>query len=288
MTCGGAGFALARIVRFPAQPLPTAIMLDDAGVGMVAVFAGDGTVNALVTQLAGWSGTVLVLPGGTMNLLFHRLHGEREADEVIRLAAAGEAKAVRPGVIACRAGTALADLLAGPGTRWYEVREAMREADVLAVAGNAAQALGETLATPGIVCREPAVGRRSRRRGEEQGVRDERPEQQLRLRGLRRQPGLFKTKSKDARRAAERATIHARRLHRFQSPYAMVVDDLHNLRTVPTAHRLRAFEVIDQHEPASRRLERLASRNHPQQLLVGVDHGQRVRRADKQRAQVLE
>jgi hypothetical protein len=158
-SCGGAGFALAQIVRFPAQPLPTAIMLDNAGVGMVAVFAGDGTVNALVNQLAGWSGTVLVLPGGTMNLLFHRLHGEREADEVIRLAAAGEAKAVRPGVIACRAGTALADLLAGPGTRWYEVREAMREADVLAVAGNAAQALGETLATPGIVCREPAVGR---------------------------------------------------------------------------------------------------------------------------------
>ena len=157
--CGSAGLALERIVRFPAQTLPTPAELDGAGIELVGVFAGDGTVNALVNQLAGWGGAVLVLPGGTMNLLFHRLHGERETGEVVRLVAGGKAQRVRPGVIACRAGTALADLLAGPGTRWYEVREAMREADVLAVAGSAAQALGETLATPGIVCREPATGR---------------------------------------------------------------------------------------------------------------------------------
>ena len=158
-SCGGAGLTLERVVRFPEQPLPTAAELDRAGIELLAVFAGDGTVNALVKQLAGWGGAVLVLPGGTMNLLYRRLHGEREAGEVITLVARGAAKTVRPGVIACRAGTALADLLAGPGTHWYEVREAMREADVLAVAGSAAQALGETLSTPGIICREPAVGR---------------------------------------------------------------------------------------------------------------------------------
>ena len=158
-SCVGAGLALARIVRFPEQPLPIAAELDGAGIGLVAVFAGDGTVNALVNGIAGWGGAVLVLPGGTMNLLYHRLHGEQESREVIRLAAAGRATLVRPGVIACRAGTALVDLLAGPGTRWYEVREAMREADVIAVAGSAAQALGETLGTPGIACRAPAVGR---------------------------------------------------------------------------------------------------------------------------------
>lgn len=157
--CGAAGLALQRIIRFPEQPLPTSAALDEAGIALVAVFAGDGTVNALVNRLSGWGGAILVLPGGTMNLLFHRLHGERDAEQVIRRVAAGQARPVRPGVIACRAGTALADLLAGPGTRWYEVREAMREADVLAVAGSAAQALGETLGTPGIACREPAVGR---------------------------------------------------------------------------------------------------------------------------------
>jgi hypothetical protein len=158
-SCAGSGLGLERVVRFPEQPLPTGPELGSAGISLVAVFAGDGTVNALVNGLAGWGGAVLVLPGGTMNLLYHRLHGEREVDEVLDLVAAGEAARVRPGVIACRAGTALADLLAGPGTRWYEVREAMRQADVLALAGSAAQALGETLATPGIVCREPAVGR---------------------------------------------------------------------------------------------------------------------------------
>lgn len=157
--CMAAGLTPERIVRFPEQALPAAAELDRAGIGLVAVFAGDGTVNALVNTLAGWRGAVLVLPGGTMNLLYHRLHGEREAKDVLRLVGSGETRFVRPGVVCCRAGTALADLLAGPGTRWYDVREAMREADVLAVAGGAAQALGETLVTPGIVCREPAIGR---------------------------------------------------------------------------------------------------------------------------------
>jgi diacylglycerol kinase family enzyme len=102
---------------------------------------------------------VLVLPGGTMNLLCHRLHGDRSAEEILALVAAGEAVAVRPGVIACDAGTALADCLAGPGTRWYEVREALREADVVTAAGKTAGAIGETLASPGIACREPGCGK---------------------------------------------------------------------------------------------------------------------------------
>jgi hypothetical protein len=157
--CGGAGFRIERTIRFPDESLPTPAALDAAGIALVAVFAGDGTVNALVVALFGWSGAVLVLPGGTMNLLYRRLHGERELDEVVALAAAGGARATRPGVIACRAGTALAELLAGPGTGWSEVREAMREGDVSAIAAGAASALGETLAAPGIRCRDPELGR---------------------------------------------------------------------------------------------------------------------------------
>jgi diacylglycerol kinase family enzyme len=157
--CGRAGFAVDRVLVFPAEPLPAPAALDRAGVQLVAVFAGDGTVNALIGELSGWGGKVLVLPGGTMNLLYHRLHGEREADEVIALAASGRAAAVRPKVIACDAGMALADCLAGPGTHWYEVREAMRETDVVGVASTAASAIGETLAKPGIVCRQPSGGR---------------------------------------------------------------------------------------------------------------------------------
>ena len=156
--CGEAGFRIRRQVCFPQQRLPVAAELDRAGIDLVAVFSGDGTVNSLIVSLSGWNGQVLVLPGGTMNLLYHRLHGEREVEEVIRMAAAGKAVARRPGVIRCPQGTAFADLLAGPGTSWYEVREAMREGDVLAVADSAAQAIEETLAEPGILSRE--VGRK--------------------------------------------------------------------------------------------------------------------------------
>lgn len=156
--CAEAGFRIRRQICFPEHALPAPAELDREGIGLVAVFSGDGTANALLDWLGGWSGAVLVLPGGTMNLLYHRLHGEREIAEVVGLAAAGKARRRRPGVIRCPQGTALVDLLAGPGTGWYEVREAMREGDVLAVADSAAQALEETLAEPGIACRE--VGRK--------------------------------------------------------------------------------------------------------------------------------
>ena len=157
--CGEAGFAVERTIEFPAEALPDGPALDRAGIGTVAVFAGDGTVNALLGGLSGWGGAVLVLPGGTMNLLYRRLHGNREMASALHLAAAGKAKRVRPRVIATGGEAAFVDLLAGPGTRWYEVREAMREADVLGIADTTARALGETLGTPGIICREPSLGR---------------------------------------------------------------------------------------------------------------------------------
>jgi hypothetical protein len=157
--CGNAGFHVERTISFPAEDLPGAAALDGAGIDLLAVFAGDGTTNSVIGNLAGWGGAILVLPGGTMNLLYHRLHGEQNFEEVIHLAAAGKAVRHRPGVIRCRHGTAYVDLLAGPGTSWYDVREAMRDSDVLGVAESAANAIGETLTTAGIVCRDPAFGR---------------------------------------------------------------------------------------------------------------------------------
>ena len=156
----GVGMTVAGTTNFPAGDFPRPAELDAAGIGLVAMFAGDGTANALVRALAGWGGAVLLLPGGTMNLLYHRLHGQRGADEVIGLVAAGRARRACPFAIRCSRGTALVDLLAGPGTSWYEVREALRSADPIAVADSAAHALGQTLAAPGIACREPSLGRR--------------------------------------------------------------------------------------------------------------------------------
>src|SRR5690606_4208019 len=157
--CGRHGFHVARTISFPEEDLPTPVVLDAAGVDCVAVFTGDGTINTFLTGVAGWSGAALSLPGGTMNLLYHRLHGDRPMEQVIAAVGAGEAVKRRPGVIRCRWGTAFAGMLAGPGTSWGRVREAMRETDVLEVATGAVEAIEETLAGDMIACREPPLGR---------------------------------------------------------------------------------------------------------------------------------
>lgn len=157
--CGENRLVLAHRSRFPEEDLPDPETLDAAGVGLVAVFAGDGTVNATLTRLRGWSGAVLVLPGGTMNLLYHRLHGERTAEETVAAMARGAARRVRPGIIRCSYGDGYAGVLAGPGTSWGEVREALREADVQEVAARAVRAIEDTLAGEWIACAEPPLGR---------------------------------------------------------------------------------------------------------------------------------
>lgn len=157
--CTAAGLAITREVSFPDDPLPEPAALDAAGIALVAIFTGDGTLNAALRQLAGWGGAVLVLPGGTQNLLAKRLHGDVAPDEVLARFAAGHARPRRPGIIRCPVGHAYAELQAGPGTAWQRVREAMRDGSVLELAQQGAAAMTESLAAPGIVCRHPALGR---------------------------------------------------------------------------------------------------------------------------------
>src|SRR6185503_11483489 len=97
--CGAHGFEVARRTVFPEQALPTPAELAAAGIDRVAVFAGDGTVNAAIAGLAGWDGAVLVLPGGTMNLLYHRLHGARSLEQTVAAVARGAVAMRRPGAI---------------------------------------------------------------------------------------------------------------------------------------------------------------------------------------------
>lgn len=157
--CGEHGFMLDRRVAFPDEPLPDAAALDAAGVETLAVYAGDGTTNAAVTGLYGWGGAVLVLPGGTMNLLAKRLHGASPTEEIVARVGAGAARRVRPKVARTAYGDALAGLLAGPGTSWYAVREAMREADIAAMAESAGEAFAETTGGAMLHCAEPRLGR---------------------------------------------------------------------------------------------------------------------------------
>lgn len=157
--CGEHGFDLRRRVAFPDEPLPDAAALDGAGIDTLAIYAGDGTVNAAVTGLYGWKGAILVLPGGTMNLLAKRLHGDSPTEEIVARVGAGAARRVRPKVARTAHGDALAGLLSGPGTAWYAVREAMRDADIAGMAGSAGEAFAETTSGAMLRCVDPRLGR---------------------------------------------------------------------------------------------------------------------------------
>ena len=157
--CSTCGFQVDRRIAFPDEDLPTPAKLDAAGVGSLAVYAGDGTINALVTGLYGWSGQIIVLPGGTMNLFAKRLHGDSPAETILRRIGAGACRRVRPQVARCAQGDAMAGLLAGPGTAWYAVREAMRDTDLAGMAESANNAMAETTSGPMVHCADPSLGR---------------------------------------------------------------------------------------------------------------------------------
>lgn len=153
------GMAVSRALEFPSDDLPNPAGLTDAGVSRLVVFTGDGSLNAVIRAVDGWDGEVLVLPGGTMNLLCHRLHGnDVECGEILDRIASGAFRPVRPQMACCEEGSALAGLLVGPGTAWGGVREAMRDLDVPALAESAGEALNETTAGARVRMAAPAVG----------------------------------------------------------------------------------------------------------------------------------
>lgn len=156
----GNGLALERTISFPGDGLPDPAALGAAGDPLVIVYTGDGTLNAALGKLAGWGGAVLVLPGGTMNLLSKRLHGDYPPAEIVALVAAGGARRRRVTRIVGPCGDAYAGLLAGPGTHWGMVREAMRELDIAGVASSAAEALAKSTGETAVRVAQPPLGSR--------------------------------------------------------------------------------------------------------------------------------
>lgn len=158
-----AGGTPPAVIRDVTEGAPTRAVLDAAGAGVVAVFTGDGTINAVATGLEreGWRGTLLPLPGGTANLLARALHGSRPAAAIATQASRLVAR--RRHCIRWSGGTALAEVLAGPGAHWGEVREELRggvRGGLLEgeVAGTAMAAIRESLAGPMVRLADPATG----------------------------------------------------------------------------------------------------------------------------------
>ncbi len=158
--CRRCGLFIAFRTVFPSEELPTPRTLDAAEIETVAIYAGDGTVNAVLDALRGWSGAVFVLPGGTMNLLYKRLFGKLSLEEAVSAVASDSVHRRRPGVIKTICGTAYAGLLAGPGTAWNTVREALRKPSPLDIADGAKEAMAETLYGPRLRIATPQLGDR--------------------------------------------------------------------------------------------------------------------------------
>jgi hypothetical protein len=152
-----ASCAPARIIDIAATDVPTREELEQAGVGRLAVFTGDGTINAVATACEGWAGELLILPGGTANLLSHVLHGDQEACDIV--AALPRANVVRRPCIRNGPRTALAEVLAGPGAAWSDVREEMREGNLGGVAATSLTAIRESTLGSMVALALPQVGR---------------------------------------------------------------------------------------------------------------------------------
>lgn len=154
-----AGLAIDHVVTIPDEPQPDRASLEAAGVDLLAIYTGDGTVNGVVAGLDGWAGGVLVLPGGTQNLLAKALHDDVDAAGIVAALGEGRAEPVARHLIRTSQGDALCEVLAGPGAKWSDVREAMREGDLGEMAATLGEAIGQSAGGTPVRIVEPPLGK---------------------------------------------------------------------------------------------------------------------------------
>jgi hypothetical protein len=147
------GFQLMRRVDLSTESLPDGEALPD----IIACLGGDGTASAVIDHYGEREVPLLVLPGGTMNLLAHRLHGEADIPTIIERAAQTP-RIVRLPQITGPDFRSLVGVVAGATAAWGDVREALRSGDVEGMVEQARAALEATLSEPGV-----RIGGRGRR-----------------------------------------------------------------------------------------------------------------------------
>lgn len=152
-----AGYPIGRTLIVGEDSFPDGPVARLAGVRTIIVLSGDGTIGAVAQALEDWDGVLLVLPGGTMNLLAHALHGARTVTEIVAAFLAGEGASSTIPVITGHGLTAYAGIIAGPSSAWADVREDMRNLDLVAAGANAARAVSATFNEP-TVSLEGAAG----------------------------------------------------------------------------------------------------------------------------------
>lgn len=157
----GTAPTITRTIDCQHETLPGRSDLEAENVAYLAVFAGDGTLSDYLGKLEreGWGGAVLPLPGGTQNLLCTDMFGDRTAPEIATLFARGELHETRRNCMRCAEHTALAEILAGPGAKWADVREDFREGEVSRMVGKSVEITRDAATGPLVRLVEPPAGR---------------------------------------------------------------------------------------------------------------------------------
>lgn len=145
-----AGLSVEHIVRLPEEECPDRPGIENLGIESLILLSGDGTVASLCAELSGWPGELLVLPGGTMNLLSRRLHGYIALPELLKQLGVSSLEASKIPIVRVGGREILTGLTVGPSTRWGEVREGIRHGDVNTLAQTVPEAWTETLSDDGV------------------------------------------------------------------------------------------------------------------------------------------
>lgn len=148
--CKAAGAPLVTSFTLPGDDIPDTAELRARGIDLLLVWTGDGTINAAAVRAAGWDGAILPLPGGTLNLLSKALHGDRPVPTILADALGGKTRRRPIPTVRSEGGEAFITIVAGPATRWAEVRETMRQDGLIEASRAAPEALETMLNAPGV------------------------------------------------------------------------------------------------------------------------------------------
>lgn len=148
--CREQGAPLAATFALPDDAIPDADALSRREIDLLIVWTGDGTINAAARGAAGWDGAILPLPGGTLNLLSKALHGDRDAPDILADALQGNGRRAAIPMIRSKDGEAFITIIAGPATRWAEVRGTMRQDGLIEASRAAPEALDAMMNAPGV------------------------------------------------------------------------------------------------------------------------------------------
>lgn len=155
-----AGYAPDRVTDCCEGDIPSADQANRAGVKLIAILGGDGTLSRTIAGLEGFAGAVLPLPGGTFNLLCRMIYGERDPIEILKELGAGRLAPQRRPCIRGDGGLlALSEALVGPGATWADVREELRDRNLPEVLAKGLDAASESTAGPMVAVVDPARGR---------------------------------------------------------------------------------------------------------------------------------